>query len=86
MINGLIWDGTFQGRFPDRDFAIRVFNEHNEAVKAKAPADRLLVWDVKQGWEPLCAFLGVEVPDEPFPHLNDTASFRAMFGMPALAT
>lgn len=86
MINGLIWDGTFQGRFLDRDFAIRVFNEHNEAVKAKAPADRLLVWDVKQGWEPLCAFLGVEVPDEPFPHLNDTASFRAMFGMPALAT
>ena len=35
------------------------------------PADRLLVFDVKQGWEPLCAFLGVLVPDTPFPHVND---------------
>ena len=49
------------------------------------PADQLLVYEVGQGWEPLCEFLGVPVPDEPFPHLNDTASFRAMFGMPALA-
>ena len=40
--------------------------------------DRVLVVDVKQGWEPLCAFLGVPVPeDEPFPHVNDTAAFHA---------
>jgi hypothetical protein len=85
VINGMIWDGTFKGRFEeDREFAIDVFNRHNEAVKAKVPPDRLLVYEVKEGWGPLCEFLGVEEPGGPFPHLNDTASFRGMFGMPAL--
>jgi hypothetical protein len=86
MINDLIWNGTFHGRFLEKDYALDVFHRHNEEVKANVPADRLLVWDVKDGWEPICRFLGVDVPDTPFPHLNDTASFRAMFGMPALAT
>jgi hypothetical protein len=86
MINGLIWNGTFHGRFMEKEYALEVFNRHNEDVKSKVPADRLLVYEVKQGWEPLCEFLGAEAPDEPFPHLNDTESFRAMFGMPAMAT
>jgi Sulfotransferase domain len=85
MINGLIWKGTFKGRFTDKEFALEVFRRHNEDVKSKVPADRLLVYEIKQGWGPLCDFLGVEVPDEPMPHLNDTDSFRNMFGMPALA-
>ena len=84
MINGLIWNGTFKGRFTDKEFALDVFRRHNEEVKSKVPADRLLVYQIKDGWGPLCDFLGVEVPDEPMPHLNDTDSFRNMFGMPAL--
>jgi Sulfotransferase domain len=84
FINGMIWNGTFEGRFADKEFAIDVFNRHNEDVKRKAPADRLLVWDIKEGWGPLCDFLGVDVPAEPMPHLNDTESFRNMWGMPAL--
>src|ERR1700741_5475813 len=75
--NGLIWNGTFDGRFAERDYALQVFHEHNEAVKAAVPADRLLVYEIGQGWEPLCEFLEVPVPDTPMPHLNDTASFRA---------
>jgi hypothetical protein len=85
FINGMIWQGTFGGRFEDKDHAIEVFHRHVADIKAAVPADRLLVYDISEGWEPLCAFLGVEVPDHPMPHLNDTASFRAMFGMPALA-
>ena len=85
MINNLIWNGTFKGRFLEKDYALEVFHRHNEYVKAKVPADRLLVYEIKQGWEPLCEFLGVDVPDTPMPHLNDTESFRNMFGMPALA-
>jgi sulfotransferase family protein len=43
------------------------------------PPDRLLVYEVKEGWEPLCEFLGAEVPkNKPFPHLNDTDTFRKM--------
>ena len=45
-----IWDGTFDSRFEDRDHAIRVFNEHIEAVRNHVPPDRLLVFDVREGW------------------------------------
>jgi hypothetical protein len=86
MINDLIWNGTFDGRFRDRDHAIEVFRRHNEDVQRNVPADRLLVYDISSGWAPLCEFLDVDVPDGPMPHLNDTQSFRAMFGMPALAS
>lgn len=85
LINGLIWDGTFAGRFEDRDFAIGAFEAHNAAVRAKVPADRLLVYEVAQGWAPLCEFLEVPVPEEPMPHLNDAEAFRAMVGLPALS-
>jgi len=85
MINGLIWDGTFEGRFDDKDFAIGVYRDHNDYVQSKVPADRLLVYEVKEGWGPLCEFLEVAVPDGPMPHLNDATSFRAMVGLPALS-
>jgi hypothetical protein len=77
LTDEVIWQGTFAGRFADRDDALRVFNAHNLAVQAAIPPEQLLVFDVKQGWEPLCAFLGVPMPaGEPFPHVNDAASFR----------
>lgn len=53
----------------------RAFNAHNEAVKAAIPADRLLVYQVKEGWGPLCDFLGVPVPTEPFPVTNNRGEF-----------
>ena len=68
--------GTFDGRFEDRDYAIGVFEQHTEQVRQRVPADRLLVYEVKDGWGPLCGFLGAEEPDEPFPHVNDTAEMK----------
>lgn len=62
----------------DDKVALEAFTTHIDRVKASLPADRLLVFDVREGWGPLCAFLGVEAPDEPFPHLNDAASMRRM--------
>ena len=47
----------------------------NEGVQQNVPADRLLVWSVSDGWEPLCEFLELPVPDTPFPHLNDSKEF-----------
>src|SRR4051812_10991585 len=58
-------------RFEDRGYAIETFERHNEEVKRHVPAENLLVYEVGEGWAPLCEFLGVDVPDEPFPHLND---------------
>jgi hypothetical protein len=73
----VIWEGTFGGRFEDKEHAISIFERHNEEVKRRVPPERLLVYEVKQGWEPLCDFLGVEVPaGKPFPRLNDADSFR----------
>lgn len=72
----LVWRRTFGGRFLDRAHALQVYRDHVAEVKRVVPADRLLVFDVKQGWEPLCRFLGVPVPAEPFPHFNDTAEFK----------
>ncbi|MBV9535551.1 MAG: hypothetical protein JO321_09090 [Solirubrobacterales bacterium] len=48
---------------------------YNEEVRQTLPADRLLVWSVTDGWKPLCDFLEVSVPDEAFPHLNDSKVF-----------
>ncbi|MGH8933621.1 MAG: sulfotransferase family protein [Egibacteraceae bacterium] len=77
VIDQLIWDHTFGGRFTDRRHAIEVFERHNEEVKRHVPPERLLVYQVSEGWAPLCEFLGVAAPDMPFPHLNDSQEFHA---------
>ena len=76
MCDATNWDGTFHGRFGDRAYAIKVFTEHNETVRRTIPADRLLEYEVGEGWDRLCAFLDVPVPEQEFPRLNDTASFQ----------
>lgn len=75
-IETLIWDGLFDGRFEDQSHAIEVFERHTAEVIAAVPPERLLVYEVAQGWEPLCEFLDVAVPSTPFPRVNDTASMQ----------
>ena len=65
----------FGGRLNERDHAIRVFEAHIAEVQATIPADRLLTFDVAEGWQPLCDFLGVDVPDTPFPKTNTSQEF-----------
>jgi hypothetical protein len=60
----------------DEHTAIADFKRHIEDVRNYVPGHRLLVYEVKQGWKPLCDFLEVHVPDEPFPRLNDTEAFK----------
>ncbi len=74
--NKSLWGRLFGGKFEDKDHAISVFNNHIEEVKRTIPADRLLVYKVSEGWEPLCAFLGVDVPDTPFPNTNKGTDFH----------
>jgi hypothetical protein len=76
MSEGNIWTRVFKDRFEDEAFAKSVFVNYVEQVKRDVPEEKLLVFNVKQGWEPLCSFLGTTVPGEAFPHLNDTASMR----------
>jgi hypothetical protein len=59
----------------DRAFMLDYFHRHEAEVKATVPAERLLIYQVGSGWEPLCAFLGVPVPDEPYPSENSRTDF-----------
>jgi len=59
----------------DRDGLIRAFAAHHDAVTRTIPSDRLLIYQVKDGWEPLCGFLDKAVPSGPFPRTNDRAEF-----------
>jgi hypothetical protein len=86
LADRLVWEGIFEGRFEDRASAMEVFERHNEAVRRRVPQERLLVFDVREGWAPLCAFLGVEAPDEPFPRLNEARQMRRrLLGLVALS-
>lgn len=76
LADRLVWEDTFDGRFEDRAHAIAVFERHNEAVRRRVPPERLLVFDAREGWAPLCDFLGVEAPDGPFPRLNEAREMR----------
>lgn len=66
---------VFDDRMSDRAHATRVFRDHVAEVQAEIPADRLLTFDLRDGWRPLCDFLGVAVPDMPFPKTNSSKEF-----------
>jgi len=77
MIDRLLWEGrgTFAAGNAEPEQMIETMHRHNEEVKQAVPPERLLVWSVGEGWEPLCEFLEVDVPDVPFPHVNDRREF-----------
>ena len=89
--------GLFEAIAAGRTESKQYYEEWVSAAKRIVPSERLLVFDVKTGWEPLCDFLGLEMPDEPFPRLNDTVvyqednartrrnAYRAVLGVPVLA-
>ena len=75
LANRMFISGCFEGNIDDRSHVIDVFNRHNAAVRAAFGPDRLLVYDLGSGWEPLCAHLGLDVPDVPYPHGNSADEF-----------
>ena len=78
-INKIVWEGIFHGKLEDKAYAIQIFNRHIEEVKRTVPSERLLIFDARQGWAPLCAFLNVPIPaNKPYPHLNDSARMKRM--------
>ncbi len=85
VIEKLIWQGDFQGRFQDKDWVRQMYSDRIETIKATVDPDRLILWELGvDGWEPICEKLGLPVPDKPFPHLHDTNEFRTEFGLKPL--
>ena len=90
MARATIFDRVFDGRIDDRAHAIEVYENHMADVKANMerfgalgldvkstiPSDRLLVFDVRQGWAPLGEFLGTPIPDRAFPESNERAAWH----------
>ncbi len=76
MSRKLIWQRAHKSTMDDRDKAIAHYHQHIADVKAAVPADRLLVFSANQGWEPLCEFIGVPVPDSEFPNVNDRTAIK----------
>ena len=74
---------TFTPNWSNEADAKKAYELHNETVRATAPRDRVVEWQPNDGWEPICSALSLPVPDEPFPHVNSTAEFRAMLGLDA---
>jgi hypothetical protein len=76
-----LFERRFTPGWDDPAVAMAAYERHNAAVRADVASERLVEWKPGDGWEPLCAALGVPVPDDPFPHENSTADFRAMAGL-----
>lgn len=74
--NKVVWQEEFAGKFEDKAFAKSVFEQHHEAVKRSISPEKLLVYHVKDGWEPLCQFLDKPVPTETFPRVNQQVAFK----------
>lgn len=75
-IDTLVWD-----RFGDINDVANLahhFDSHVTAVCDTVPSERLLVYDVRDGWAPLCAFLDVPAPTTPFPHANERGALDDM--------
>jgi hypothetical protein len=77
MQRRLILEQLFGGNYWKKAHAIRVYESHQEQVARLVPENRLLRYHVREGWGPLCAFLQVPPPEEPFPRLNERADFLA---------
>ncbi len=76
MSSKLIWNRSHKGTMNDKAAAIAHYEAHIEDIKATVPPDQLLIFKVDEGWEPLCRFLDVEVPDMDFPNVNDRTEIK----------
>ena len=90
--------GLFDAIAQGRGASIKFYNEWIEEVKRTVPPERLLVFDINEGWKPLCNFLDVSMPDCPFPYIDDTSqlqtsqrnlkmiSYLTVFALPIIAS
>jgi hypothetical protein len=76
MSRNLIVEKVFGGILDDREHALAVYRANIETVREALPAERLLVFDVAEGWGPLCEFLDLPVPGIDFPRTNNTREFH----------
>ena len=75
----LVVNAAFGGEIDSTEHAIKMFNQHTKEVVDNIDPDRLLTYNVREGWEPLCQFLDKPIPDTPFPRINSREEFEEIF-------
>lgn len=81
LADKLILKTMLQGQSTSREAAIALYEQHNESIQQAIPPEQLLIFDVSQGWPPLCRFLEVPEPSVEFPKANSRAEFRERFAV-----
>lgn len=76
LVEKYLWKGYYENQFHHKEKALSLYHKHNEEVKATVPAEKLLIFRPEHGWEPLCEFLEVPVPDQPYPKKNQRKEFQ----------
>ncbi len=76
-----LFERTFTAALANPAAAMAAYERHNEDVRRATAPERLIDWRPGDGWDPICAALGLAVPDEPFPHENRSAEYRASQGL-----
>jgi Sulfotransferase domain len=74
-------DARFTRDWRDHDASVAAYLRHNDEVRTRVPAGRLVEWKPDDGWGPICRALDIPALDEPFPHVNTTTEFRTMTGL-----
>lgn len=80
MAFAIVAEQTFAGSYDDKEATIKAFEKCTDDVVSSIDAERLLVFEVSDGWQPLCDFLDLPVPNEPFPRSNNQDAFIEQFG------
>jgi hypothetical protein len=75
MVRKVISRDMFGGDY-SKENVIKCYNEYIESVKRDCPKDKLLVFRATDGWEPLCKFLELPVPEGEYPNTNSSAEFE----------
>ena len=73
-LNHSSWSAVYAGE----EAAVNFFTSWQDLMIRTIPPEKLLVYNVKEGWEPLAKFLDMDAPDEPFPQINDGATINLM--------
>lgn len=68
----LLWPGVLGSSNVDQE-AMNIYERHNRYIIETTPPEKLLIWGPQDGWEPLCKFLDLPIPDEPVPHINEVS-------------
>lgn len=79
LVEKYLWKGKYNGEFQNKEKTIARYKAFQEEVINTIPAEQLLVYKVSDGWEPLCEFLEVPIPEEVFPHKNKRKNFQEKF-------